>query len=110
MSEYTLRQKLAFSLLGVKDEEQKNSIRLVLSGEKYVRDDIDAYWKKYLHTKREFFEKYNCTVREIEVGKISVLAQKGFSQKKIAEILGLSKTQVNSRCKKYGIVTLGMKQ
>lgn len=110
MKKYTLKQKIAFSLLGVENEGQKDTIMLILSGEKYVKDDIDSYWHDYLEKKEKFFSSGKYTEREIEVGKILVLAEEGFSQKKIAEELGLSTTQVNTRCKKYGIITCGMRK
>lgn len=105
---YTFRQKLAFSLLGL-DENQKEIIAAICNGQTYVPDSLHEHFSKYYEARRKFFESNTCTEREIEIGKICVLAEKGFSQKKIAAELGLTPTQVNTRCKKYGIVTIGMK-
>lgn len=102
-------QAFAFWLLGVKNQEQREIIEDILEGKKYVYDKIHDYFCIYYEKRKKFFEITRCTEREIEVGKICVLAEKGFSQKKIADATGLTTTQVHTRCKKYGIHTIGMK-
>lgn len=116
--------RVAFFLLGVSDEKKKEIITAlrhhinnenaeeiilsILNGEKYVRDDIHEYFCNYWSAREKFFQIYKCTEHEIELGKILVLAKQGLPQKKIASELGLTATQVHTRCKRYGIATIGI--
>lgn len=70
-------------------------------------DELLEYKIKYQDAKRnlEYIEKIKFAA---SVGNVAILAAKGMTQAKIASSLGLSLTQVHTRCKKFRIKTCGI--
>lgn len=76
------------------DEIKRHNVDLLLENNDYA-DKIQKYKSDYFNY-------------AASIGFIAILAAKGMTQKRIAEQLNLSATQVNTRCKKYNIKTRGM--